>query len=461
MDYNEARAYLNETLQFGSRLGLERMSQLMELLGNPGGKIKYLHVAGTNGKGSVTMMTANSLACGGHCVGIYTSPYIERFTERIRVLDGMRGVIAFSMDESYGEIPNNDFAESFTKIKACVDKMLDSGMEHPTEFELITALAFLHFEKTKCDVVVLETGLGGRLDSTNVIKSPKKCIITAIGYDHTDRLGKTIEEITMEKAGIIKRGAEVYLYNPKDYAPEIEAESIFSIIQKQCKIKKAKKLVIVSADKIRVQSYSIEGQHFYYNEDKFYTSLLGSYQPMNCALAIESCKNLVSMEAIKFGIRMTKWPARMERIKKASPLAFLDGGHNTQGAIALRETLEKLLPGKKIVILCGVMKDKEYEKMLSILLSSDKYRVSAVFCTRPDNPRALDASILAKSVTEILDNLPQSSYNRLATVIFNEKVSLITDRALESAIKREAAFVAFGSLYMAGEIREKVRRDWN
>jgi len=503
MDYKQAREYLAQTLQFGSKLGLERMNKLMELLGNPGREITYYHVAGTNGKGSVATMVSNCLAAGGHKVGIYTSPYIERFAERIRVLDGRNGLLAFYENESHGEIPDVDFAICMTQIKPCVDLMLSLGMEHPTEFELVTAVAFIYFANTNCDMVVLETGLGGRLDSTNVISNPKKCIITAIGYDHMDRLGNTIGEIAYEKAGIIKSGSQVVLYDPNEYSSPIEADIIFSVIKKQCILQKVKCLSVVTSNQIHMKSYCIEGQTFYFNsnsnnnmdltngidkieeygdsrnkdivlsvdeknvhlkpdgEFEFFTTLLGVYQPMNCAIAIETCKDIVDMDSIKLGIKLTKWPARMELVKKSSPLAFLDGGHNMQGAIALKDTLEKLQEGHAIVFLCGVLQDKEYEKMLSVILSSSQYAVEAVFCTMPDNPRALIASNLAKSVSEILDNLPQSSYNRLATVIFDNDVKVMIDKALQFAIEKDATFVAFGSLYMAGEIRQRFRHDWN
>ncbi len=462
MDYSEARDYLTKTQQFGSKLGLDRMNRLMELLGNPGEKILYFHVAGTNGKGSVTMMTANSLAAGGHRVGIYTSPFIERFSERIRVLDGLKDLLRFSEDEAYGEIADKDLADGITRIKPCVDRMLALGMEHPTEFELITALAFLHFEKTGCEMAVLETGLGGRLDSTNWIRSPRKCIITAISYDHMDRLGNTISEIASEKAGIIKKDAEVILYDPMAYASESDAKTILSVMHRQCEIQQAKNLVIVGLDQIRPLSNSVEGQSFLSAKEElpYFTSLLGVYQPMNCAVAIESCRGVVDSDAVHTGIQLTKWPARMELIRKEKPLSFLDGGHNIQGAMALRDTLERLLPGGSVVFLCGVMRDKQYGSMLEKLLSSDRYRVDAVFCTKPDNPRALPASTLAKTVSEILDNLPQSSYNKCATVIFDDNIPMMTDRAFNRAANVDATFVAFGSLYMTGEIRKKFLHDY-
>ncbi|MHB1483547.1 MAG: bifunctional folylpolyglutamate synthase/dihydrofolate synthase [Saccharofermentanales bacterium] len=465
MDFTHAKNYLAQSVQFGIILGLDRIARLMALLGNPGSGCRYIHVAGTNGKGSVTAMTANCLAAEGFKVGIYTSPFIERFSERIRVLDGMDGLVHFSADEAYGEITDDEFALYMTRIRDCVERMLLEGMEQPTEFELITAMAFMHFEKKRCDFVVLEVGLGGRLDSTNVIENPLKCVITAIGYDHMERLGNTIEEITFEKAGIIKQGADVILYNPADYASAQDAAAILSVVRKQCEIKKAGGLTIIGSDKIHMKSYSIEGQVFDYdfgekNEKlEVATPLLGVYQPMNCAMAIETCRGLVSPDSLKAGIRLTKWPARMEVVRKQSPLSFIDGGHNMQGAAALRDNLERLLEGRKLVFLCGVMKDKEYKKMFETLLSSDHYKVEAIVCTRPDNPRALPASDLAKAVSEILDNLPKSSYNNMAEVISDEKVASATLKAINEAIGREAVFIAFGSLYMAGEIRRLIRND--
>lgn len=465
LNFTEAKNYLAQSVQFGIMLGLDRMFRLMALLGNPGAKCRYIHVAGTNGKGSVTTMAANCLAAEGFKVGIYTSPFIERFSERIRVLDGADGLRRFFDDETYGEIADDEFALYMTRIRECVEQMLLEGMEQPTEFELITAMAFMHFEKTGCDFVVLEVGLGGRLDSTNVIENPLKCVITAIGYDHMERLGNTIEEITFEKAGIIKQNTDVILYDPDDYASKKDAAAILSVVREQCRIKKAKSLTITGSNKIHMKSYSIEGQIFDYDfggepgKLEIATSLLGVYQPMNCAMAIETCRGLVSADSLKTGISLTRWPVRMEIVRKQSPLSFIDGGHNIQGATALRDNLEKLLKGRKLVFLCGVMKDKEYRRMFEILLLSDHYKIEAIVCTRPDNPRALPASDLAKTVMEILDNLPKSSYNNMAEVISDDIVASATMKALNEATDRGAVFIAFGSLYMAGEIRRLIRND--
>ncbi len=517
MDYNQARDFLEQSMKFGSKLGLDRMVKLMDLLGNPGKNIKYIHIAGTNGKGSATTMIANCLAAEDFRTGVYTSPFIERFSERIRIIDGEEGLLRFSTNEEEGEISDEDFSIYITLIKKCVDIMLDEGFEHPTEFELVTAAAFMHYEDKNCDFVVLETGLGGRLDSTNIILNPIKCVITAIGYDHMDRLGNTIEEISFEKAGIIKAGADVVVYDPKAYTSGEEADKILAVFKKQAKEKNTKSFELVGTDKICVTQYNLEGQKFLFfprkrketiglnqfdcdfnlsytnqnksnnndyvksedcfsNEDymeslrssdihnnqtsedyiEFFTPLLGIYQPMNCAVVIESLLDLVSIEAIRKGISLTKWPARMELLRENSPLAFLDGGHNMQGAKALSDTLSKLCGGSKIVFLCGVLQDKEFEKMISQLLNFGDYKVEAVFCTRPDNPRAISSSLLAKTTSEILDFLPQSSYNRLAKVYYNDNVAVMLKEALEYTIAKGAVFVAFGSLYMAGEIRKKI-----
>lgn len=465
MNYTESINYLEQSMKFGSILGLSRMNALMEMLGNPGKNLKYIHVAGTNGKGSVTTMIANSLSAGAFRTGVYTSPFVERFSERIRIIDGKEGFERLIRDSAEGEISKDDFAIHMTRVKECIDKMTAQKMEHPTEFEIITAVAFMHYELYKCDYVVLETGLGGRLDSTNVIENPIKCVITAIGYDHMDRLGNTIEEITSEKAGIIKPDSEVIIYDPCSYTKKEEATKILDIFINKCKQQNVRKITLISKECIKLKSYTLEGQKFKLKiksekpmdpeiSIEIFTPLLGIYQPMNCAVAIECVKDLVTLKDIRYAISKTKWPARMELLRNKNPIAFLDGGHNAQGANALRKTLEKLQKDKDIVLFCGVMSDKDYKKMLITLLSSTKYKIIAVFCTKPNNVRAQKSEILANSVVEILDNLPLSSYNRLAKVFYNDDVKKLTFDAILYTSNANAAFVAFGSLYMAGDIRK-------
>ena len=195
--------FLTDALKFGINLGLQRMERLDEILGNPQDDFRCIHIAGTNGKGSTAAYTASILAASGLKVGLYTSPFLERFSERMRIIDGREGLDRLLLDETEGEIDADTLAELSDKVKTASDKMTKEGMEHPTEFELVTAICYLWFSMEKIDIAVLETGLGGRLDSTNVVKSPVCTVITAIGMDHTDRLGNTIGEIAGEKAGIL------------------------------------------------------------------------------------------------------------------------------------------------------------------------------------------------------------------------------------------------------------------
>lgn len=461
MNYEEAKSYLDSAMRFGSILGLERMSGLMDLLGNPGMQIPCMHVAGTNGKGSTCTLIANILAASNLKVGIYTSPYLQRFTERIRVLDGQTDFVKYENDETTGEITHEALAECVSMVKTKTDVMISLGLDHPTEFELVTAAAFIYFQKCKCDFMILETGLGGRLDSTNIVKHPDKCIITAIGYDHCDRLGNTIREIASEKAGIIKENATVIAYAPEDYASPDDAITIRSVIKEKCRQVNARSLEFIKRADVTLLSYDINGQSFTYKAGngvvyELFTTMLGVYQPMNCAMAVAACKDMVGYEDIQNGIRSSKWPGRVEILRKSNPLIILDGGHNEQGAQALCDTLTKLCPGQRLVILCGVMADKAYEKMLEIIISGEAYNVSAVLCTTPDNERALKASDLANTATKILDNLTKNSYNRLAMVFYDDDVGVMTQKAMQIAVNTDSVMVAFGSLYMAGRIREIV-----
>jgi len=201
MDYAESRSYIKAARTFGIRLGLERMQALLDLLGHPEAGLRVIHVAGTNGKGSTSSYWCVDPGRQRGQSRLYTSPYIERFTERIRIIAGLDGLDQLAVNEASGEIGPDDFARIMTRIRLAVETMLKNGVEHPTEFELITAAAFIYFQQQSCDWVVLETGLGGRLDSTNVITKPERVILTAIGYDHMDRLGDTLPAIAAEKAG--------------------------------------------------------------------------------------------------------------------------------------------------------------------------------------------------------------------------------------------------------------------
>ncbi len=462
MDFEKAQAYLTAALTFGIQLGLHRMNRLMELLNHPEHKLRYIHIAGTNGKGSVTSYCASILATAGLKVGVYTSPYLVRLTERIRVIKGRSDLLSLLKDETTGEIKPCEFARVLTTVRDAVEQMLAEGGEHPTEFELITAAAFLYFASSQCDVVVLETGLGGRLDSTNVISNPLACVITALGYDHMDRLGQTLAEIAREKSGIIKPGCPVFLYNPSDLdLPPPDAAAARDVIISQCQLQNAP-LQVISKSEIELIAYDWSGQTFIDHQTnlELKTSLLGVFQPMNAILAARVCKtlNLASDDAIREGIRLSRWPARLELLRHNPPI-LLDGAHNPQGCQALADALSRLLPGRPVVFLAGMLQDKDYEGMLHAVLDHSLYHPAAFVCVTPDNLRALPAEKLAECVRNIgiqLHKPADSGYNTLDAVYAVDNPSDGAKLALKLADQKNMALCAFGSLYMVGSIRKRL-----
>ena len=465
MNFEEARLYLSSALAFGIQLGLQRMNRLMDLLDHPERQTQYIHIAGTNGKGSTAAYCASILAMSNRRVGVYTSPYLVRFTERIRILEGIAGLQELAEDETTGEIAPDEFAAIMTRVRTAVEAMLaeGSGQEHPTEFELITAAAFLYFAEKKCDLVVLETGLGGRLDSTNVIEKPLASIITALGYDHMDRLGSTLAEIAAEKAGIIKPGCPVFLYDPHDLNLSSEdAEAAFRVIQKKCAQDTIQApLHVVHQAELVSGSYGLDGQTFIDTTSGLHltTSLMSMIQPMNAALAVRACRalSLATDEQIQAGIAATRWPARMELLRTEPPV-ILDGSHNPQGCQALAASLNRLLPGKPAIFLAGILQDKDYTDMLRTMLKGVAYRPYAFICVTPDNPRALPAEALAEAVRRAADfeQLPspdRSRYNSLDAVMTAASPADGARFALDLAIDSGIALCAFGSLYMVGGIR--------
>lgn len=394
MRYGEAIGYIHSLYKFGSRPGLERVTQLLEAVGNPHNSLKFIHVAGTNGKGSVCAMTAKILECAGYKVGLYTSPFVLSFRERIQINGKF--------------IPKRALA-SLTK------KLIDTGIV-VTEFEFITAMAFLYFKSQKCDVVVLETGLGGRLDATNVIKAPLVSVITSISLDHTSVLGDTVEKITAEKCGIIKQGCKVVSSAQCEQAMEV--------------IKQRAPDVIVPCGYKALQS-DFDGQKFTYNNEEFCVSLLGEHQIENAVTAIETVKASgikISKQDIICGMRNVFHPARMEVIRK-EPLLILDGAHNPSGAKAL----EKLIKGKKLCAIIGVMADKDYYQVLEC---TAPHFEKIVTVTVKENPRTLSAHELAKAVKQYNNNV-------CAAASYEEAISIVKDKPC----------VVYGSLYLAAAIR--------
>lgn len=429
MDFDPI-AYINTPRWQESRYGLERTRELLSLLGDPQDALRFVHVAGTNGKGSVCAFVESVLRHAGYKTGMFTSPYIKDFEERIRV-DG-------------GNISKGDLAEATLDVKAAAESMED----HPTEFELMTAVAFLHFARQGCDIVVAEVGLGGRLDSTNVIDEPEVSVIARIGLDHTSILGGSLSEIAREKAGIVKEGCPVVSW-PQE--PEAMREIDMRAAERGAQLRKPdlSQACIVSKpskdDPFWEFSYAgMEGLRI---------GLLGAYQPYNAVLALEALSALrelrgwaVPEDSVRAGLESAVWPGRFEMIGR-NPSFIVDGGHNAQGAEALAETLKTLFPEAKPVFLIGVLEDKDYPEMLESVLPFG----SGFVCVSPDSPRALPAEKLARAVRWTAQDLLGCSACVGVSVASDmlEGVRLALGMAGE-----EGMVVAFGSLYSIAGVED-------
>ena len=422
MNYEEARKYIDSIAAFGSKLGLDNITTLMKLLGDPQKKLKFVHVAGTNGKGSTVAYLSSILIRAGFRTGIYTSPFVENFSERIRINDE--------------EISEEEFAFHATRVRQTAEKMIKEGLGSPTEFELICAIAFLYFAEKNCEICVLEVGMGGRLDATNVIDQPLLCIITPISFDHMEYLGDTLEKIAYEKAGIIKDDTTVLTYP--------QTKGVEEVLEDECR-KHLSRLIRCTLPE-EIKKADINGIEFEYEGTLFKTRILGIYQINNAAMAITAAKLLrdegldISDEDIIAGIDKALWKARFEILRK-DPFVIIDGSHNLQGMETLSESLKLYFGDKKIIFIIGILKDKEYGKMLDRIMPL----ASRVFTVTVPSPRTLTADELAFEASKRTD----------------VKVTNIEDpaQALKEALKEAAdsdVICACGSLYFVGIIRRLV-----
>ncbi len=417
MNYTETIKYIHSINWQFCNPGLERVKALCDMLGNPQDSLKFIHVAGTNGKGSFCAMTDSILREAGYRVGLFTSPYIVDFNERMRI-DG-------------DCITNDELVELVEIIKPFADKMEDK----PTEFELITAIAFLYFAKHKCDYVVLECGLGGRLDATNIIKTSILSVITGISLDHTSILGDTVEKIAAEKAGIIKQGVPV-LWCGSDRDAE-------RVIEEKAREIGASEFLRVDTSLLNIQKMSLDGTIFDFGKYKdLKLSLLGSYQPRNAANVLSAIEILkgqgvkIKENAIRLGLSKVIWRARFEIISKA-PLFIADGGHNPEGIDAAVDGIEKYFGNQRVGIITGVMADKDYNYMAKRISSVARQ----VFCLTPDNPRALPSQEYAR----VFSSLGVDS-------VSCQSISDAVKTAYAWAEKENSPVICLGSLYMYGDI---------
>lgn len=370
MTYDEALTYIHHSDWRKSRLGLSRIRTFLSLLGNPQKQLRFIHVAGTNGKGSTVAMLSSILRCAGYRTGMYISPCIDRFNEYIQ-LDGV-------------PIPDDALARLTERVRPFADAMDD----HPTEFELITAIAFSYFLEQGCDVVMLEVGMGGALDSTNVIDAPELAVLTNIGLDHVRELGPTIADIARTKAGIIKPGCTVVTYDQNEEADAVIAET--------CRAQSAT-LVRVDHTRIGNLNASLDGLTFdFHPYQNLHCSLIGSYQPHNAAVALTAVEQLqqkgwrIGETAVRAGLACVAWPARFEILCR-TPLLVADGGHNPQGVDAALESLRMHFPGQKPVFLLGMMADKDVSHMLEAICGM----ADQIVTVTPGNPRAMASDELA------------------------------------------------------------------
>ena len=417
MNATEAIEYIHSVCWKGSVPGLGRTQALLEKMGNPEKKLKFVHIAGTNGKGSTAAMTASILRKAGYRTGLYTSPYIYRFHERMQV-DGM-------------EITD----EELTAVTEYVKPLAQSLKETPTEFELVCCIAFEYFVRKGCDIVVLEVGMGGAFDATNVIETPEVAVITNIGLDHTEVLGDTLEKIAQTKSGIFKDNGHAVVYRG---TPSVEA-----VFERVCA---ERNTALIKADfaSLKLKKHSLDGQVFDCGDRKdLVLPLLGDHQLHNASVVLSVVDTLkqigwnISEQNIRDGLRDVQWPGRFDIVSR-SPLFIIDGGHNPQCIEALVKNIEDYLKNRKVIAITGVLADKDYADMYVPVMPY----VHKFVCITPPNPRKLEAMELAKYLRE-----------KGADAVGSETIEDGVKLALREA-GADGVILCFGSLYSIGSIRD-------
>ncbi|WP_410076035.1 bifunctional folylpolyglutamate synthase/dihydrofolate synthase [Anaerostipes sp.] len=390
MNYEEAMNFIQNTNKFGSVLGLDNIRELLERLGNPQDQLRVVHIAGTNGKGSTLAFLAGIFRESGYRAGRYVSPASFYYEERFRINEE--------------NISKKDLCFYMEKIKNVAEEMVKDGLSHPTMFEIETALSFLYFLDKKVDVVLLETGMGGRLDATNVVKKPIATVIASIGMDHMQFLGDTLEKIASEKAGIIKEGCPVISYD--------NTKEVNEVIKNKAKQMHAKVTFVNSAG-IRVLQESLNGESFSYRSsdgrwyEKIEIPLLGRHQINNAALALETLNVIKNYYCIsdfqtEDGMRKTIWRGRIEILER-EPMVICDGAHNPDGAKSLLSFLQNNFTNQRLIYIMGVLSDKDYEQMVQILApAADK-----IYTVAPDNPRALSSRELCNCISKYHQNVEE------------------------------------------------------
>ena len=419
-----AENYYHSLLTFGIMPGLERINLLLERLGNPQKSLRCIHVAGTNGKGTVCSFIASALKTAGYKTGLYTSPYIVDFRERIRVNGEM--------------ITENELEDVTQTVKEEIEKLRTEDVII-TEFEAVTAAAFLHYKNSGCDFVVLETGLGGRFDATNVIERPIVSVITSVSLDHVNILGNTLGEIAYEKCGIIKNDCPVVTNSAQN-------SDVLRVIKEQSEVRNSA-LTVADVSAIKVLDATIKGSDIFYSGRSVFVPFPGKHQTENCITALTVIDLLkdqgiaISENAIREGIAKTRNPARCEVVAE-NPLVILDGCHNEDSARALCSVMEKNLKDKKISAVMGMMADKDIDKILLLMLPY----FAKVYTVTPSNPRAIKADELAEKINRLCGNAESF-----------ENIYDAYDYALEHTDSDEVLIVC-GSLYLCSDIYNHIKK---
>ena len=428
MRYDEAMKYITEVGNFGSNYGLERTYKLLEYLDNPEKDLKLIHIAGTNGKGSTTSMITEILIGAGYKVGMYTSPFIEEFEERIQI--------------NRNNIPKEILATLMDEIKIAVDKVIEDGYNHPTEFEIITVLMLLYFKKENIDFGVIEVGLGGTLDSTNVI-TPILQVITSISFDHTNLLGNTLEEIAGEKAGIIKKEIPTVIYP--------QQEEALKVIKNKC-LEMGSDLYIANNENLKFENVVNRDKPYqllkYNNEIDILLPLLGEHQIINLSVAMKAIEVLnnrnitdISVGSIVKSIKNVTWKGRLEVLSN-NPYVVIDGAHNIQGIETLSRNIKKYFKYNNLYLILGILADKDVDEMVKVITPMAK----KVYAVTPNSIRAELAEDLKNEIIK---------YNENCQAYDDYKEAYLS--ALNNADENDLV-LASGSLYMIGDIRRIINK---
>lgn len=429
MKYAEVLDYMESLKAYGIVPGLSNIENLCGKLDNPQESLSFVHIAGTNGKGSVLAYVSTVLKCAGYKVGRYISPVIFDYCEKIQV--------------NGKAISKKALCECMEEVKAACEELAAEGKPHPTPFEVETALAFLYFQKKNCDIVVLETGMGGREDATNLITNTKVAVLTSISMDHMQFLGSTLSEITWQKAGILKEGCLA--------VSAVQEPEAFAVIEKEAAKKGCPLTIAGKPEKVK---YGLEKQQFSYRDSEGHAyknleiSLAGRHQVENAALAVEvigkllKCGYLLTEKALHKGLLETEWPGRFQVVSK-KPLFIMDGAHNEDAAKKLAESIRFYFTNKKIIYIMGILRDKEYEKVIA---ETYTYAEQIITVTPPDNPRALPALTLAQTVK-----------------VYHPRVTAVD--SLEEAVEiaylladKDDVIISFGSLSYLGHLTDILKK---